>query len=534
MKVQRLLLIPEVLWFGRFLTSLVIFFWMWIRSRRLMRLVIATPAIALTIAFAWAVIVSHLRSRDPALLEHYLSLARQAVGESELKDARLLFRRAQQLAPGDQNITMELASSLFQLNERSEAYQLLGSIAPVQKSGHLPAHRFLAENPPELSPVQQDRFRAIHLSHLVRNSAETRQERIQLLQMLARYRKFDDVEKLIREALDRYPEDRLFLAQLKAREGDQPGARLETEQACEALTAIVAKEPRNADRRIQLAQGLVFLSRFADAICVMSEGMTDTQSAGFVLSTTDSVEGDSTYGDVVRDSNDRGELEKTRQNDVGQNDVGQNDVGQNDVGQNDEERERKLALTLSNTYFAWMKTLPLDERAMQLRCLERMLTQNAQQSSSTDKPADLNARMQSALQDPAMSWVRAAVEGNARAARGELSDAANAYRLALQAAPNDPTLSNNLAWVLLTQSRAQKADSPEQVQQQLLTEALRWSEQAVQEMPEIVSFLETRGQIQAALGNHAQAISDLAACLDRGKDSPEIQRTMEACARALR
>lgn len=518
MKVQRLLLIPEVLWFGRFLASLLIFFWMWIRSRRFMRLVIATPAIALTIAFAWAVIVSHLRSRDPALLEHYLSLARQAVGESELKDARLLFRRAQQLAPGDQSITMELASSLFQLNERSEAYQLLGSIAPVQKSGHLPAHRFLAENPPDLEPVQKDYFQAIHLSHLVRNSAETRQERIQLLQMLARYRKFDDVEKLIREALDRYPEDRLFLAQLKAREGDQPGARRETEQACEALMAIVAKEPRNADRRIQLAQGLVFLSRFADAICVMSEGLTDTPSAGVALATTDSVGDELTNRGVVNANSGSG---------------GSETVGRNDVGRN-----QKLALTLSNTYFAWMKTLPLDERAMQLRCLERMLNQNAEKSSATDKPADLpmdlNARMQSALQDPAMSWVRAAVEGNARAARGELFDAESAYRLALQSAPNDPTLSNNLAWVLLTQSRTQKADAPEQVQQQLLTEALRWSEQAVQEMPEIVSFLETRGQIQAALGNHAQALSDLAACLDRGKDSPEIQRTMEACARALR
>jgi regulator of sirC expression with transglutaminase-like and TPR domain len=67
-----------------------------------------------------------------------------------------------------------------------------------------------------------------------------------------------------------------------------------------------------------------------------------------------------------------------------------------------------------------------------------------------------------------------------------------------------------------------------------LTEALRWSEQAVRAMPETVSFLETRGQIQAALGNHAQALSDLTACLDRGKDSPDIQRTLEACARALR
>jgi tetratricopeptide (TPR) repeat protein len=512
MMIQRLLLIPEMQWFGRFLVSLLIFFWMWIRSRRLMRLLNATPAIALTIAFAWAVMVSHLRSSDPALLEHYLSLARQALAESELKDARLLFRKAQQLAPGDQNITMELASSLFQMGERSEAYQLLSSIAPIQKSGHLPAHRFLAENPPALSLVQRDRFRAIHLSYLVRNSAETRQERILLLQMLARYRKFGDVEKLIREALDRYPEDRLFLAQLKARKGDQSGARQETEQACDALIAIVAQEPRNADRRIQLAQGLVFLARFADAICVMSEGMTDTQPKELALSKTDSFGADETHRGMVRDS------------------IG----GLEGEGQNDEGQDRKLALTLSNTYFAWMETLPIHERAIQLRCLERMLNQEGQERSTTGTPVDLNAQMQAALMGPESFWIRSAIEGNAKAALGQLSDAEDAYRIALQSVRNDPTLANNLAWVLLMKSRSNQADSTEQPRQQLLTEALQWSEQAVSKMPEIVPFLETRGQIHAALGNHAQAVSDLTACLDRGKDSPEIQRTMEACARALR
>ncbi len=351
MKIQRLLLLPEMLWLFRLLMSLLIFFRMWLTSRSYLRLLCAVPAIALTLAFVGAMASSQLRNRDPNLRDHYLTLAKQAVVEGNVKGARLLFRRAQQLAQGDQNITMELALSLFQMKERSEAYQLLSSIAPSGKSGHLPAHRFLAENPPDLSQVQKDRFRAIHLSHLVRNSAETRQERIQLLQILARYRKFDDVKKLIHEALDRYPEDRLFLAQLKVREGDQTGARWETEQACEALEAIVAKEPGNADRRIQLAQGLVFLARFADAICVMSDGMTDTQSAELASSPTDPLGSEPTNAGLAGDSGGSSRL-----------------AG---VGQNDEGRDRKLALTLSNTYFAWIKTLPIDEQAMQLRCLER-------------------------------------------------------------------------------------------------------------------------------------------------------------------
>jgi tetratricopeptide (TPR) repeat protein len=498
MKIQRLLLIPEMLWLFRLLMSLLLFCRMWLLSRSFSRLLLATPAIVLALTFTWALISSHVRNRDPDLLNHYRTLAKQAVDAGDVKAARLLFRRAQQLAPEDHNISMELALSLFHLGERAEAYQLLSSLAPVQKSGYLPAHRFLLENPPDLSQVQKDRFRVIHLSHLVRNAAETRQERMQLLQILAQYRKIDDAEKLIRAALDRYPEDLLFLAQLKAREGDQPGARQETEQACNALSAIVAKEPRNAERRIQLAQGLVFLARFADAICIVSEGMT-SQSDDSAMSTNDSFED-----------------------------------GLKSVGQNDERPDRKLALALSSTYFAWMSTLQSDEQAMQLRCLAKMLDLNAPDSSATELPAYSSDQMQAALLAPETSWIRCALEGNARAALGQLSDAEDAYRLALQSAPNDPTLANNLAWVLLTKWQSNRTDSVPQDRQQYLTEALHWSERAVSAMPEIVSFLETRGQIQAALGNHALAFSDLTDCIHRGKDGPEIQRTLKACAQALR
>ena len=127
-----------------------------------------------------------------------------------------------------------------------------------------------------------------------------------------------------------------------------------------------------------------------------------------------------------------------------------------------------------------------------------------------------------------------AIEGNARVARGEWSFAEEAFRIALESAPDEPTLANNLAWLLLRKSRASTGEAAEQVRQQTLTEAFQWSEKAVEQMPEIVSFLETRGQIQAALGNHALALKDLNECLKRGKDSLEIQRTIEAATRSLK
>lgn len=506
MKLNRLLLIPEMKWFGRFLISLSLFGRMWLKSRSVSRLAWAAPALVLTVTFVWAVSVSWMRSHDPTLLEEYLILARQAVADGHVADARLLFRRAQLLAPGDQGISAELATSLFHLGERSEAYQLLSSIAPVQKTGHLPAHRFLVQNPPELPPAQQDYFRAVHLSHLVRNSAETRAERVQLLHILAQYRQLDDVETLIRDALDRYPEDRLFLAQLKFRNGDKSGALRETEEACRVFTLLIQQDPGNVDRRIHLAQGYVFLKKFADAICVICEGMVSPDIASI------NSLGNSKASTGVPDADASTKPQKSLPIRV-------------------TDDTRKLAPILGNIYFAWMTTLPANEQAIQLRCLQRMLTQSTDASADSDieSPEALNGKMQIALTSPEHVWVLAAIEGNARVALGQWSAAEQTYRLALQSAPEDPTLANNLAWLLLRKARSLSVDPPDFARQQILKEALQQSRKAVEQMPEIVSFLETRGQIQAEIGNHAAALLDLTECLNRGKDTPEIQRTIEAC-----
>lgn len=506
MKLKRLLLIPDMKWLGRLLFSLLLFFRTWWRSRRFGRLAIASPAIALIFAFVSAVAVSHLRSRDPALLEQYLMLARQAVADGNVQDVRLLFQKASQLAQSNHDIITELASSLYELGEQAEAYQLLESIAPTHSSGHLPAHRFLAQHPPDLPPEKKDYFQAVHLSHLVRNSVESREERVELLHLLAKYRKLADVEALVDEALDRYPEDRLLLAQLKSRQGDQSGARWETEAACRVFETLLAESPHNVDLRIHLAQAYVFLGRFPDAVCVLSEGMPTAESPP-----ADSPIASGLAPDGKRDPASQVAYAETLAG-----------------------RRRNIALTLSNTYLAWMTTLPTDEQQTQLQCLDRLLHRNENAVSGNDRPDRLATAMRAVLLNPSTSWVLAALDGNARVARGEWDRAEDAYRLALKSAPDDPTLANNLAWVLLRKCQSLQMSTPVDKRQQFLAEALALSEQATADMPNIVSFLETRGQIHAELGNHSEAMGDLTACVSRGKDNPTIQRTIEACVRALR
>ena len=504
MSLSRLLFIREAVWLLRFAGSLVLFAGMWVRSRRYLRLVAALPALVLASAFGWAVFQSHLERRDPALLDNVLTQARSEFADGQIPQARMLFRRAEQLSPGNRELTMEFAESLFRQGERPEAYQMLASIAPVRKTGYLPAHRFLSQNPPDGSPVQQDYFRAIHLSHLVRGSSETREERIQLLRLLAKYRRFDDAEQLIRAALDRYPEDRLFLAQLKVRANDQAGARRTTEEARDVLQSLVAENPDRTDRRLQLAQSFVFLGQFADAICCLSDGLNGPQEPAANRHAT---EANATIPGATPNEAD-----------------------------NRTDHEQQLTTTLVRTYFAWISKLPFSEQVTQQRCLLRML-QEDQTALADGEPSDsllnLQDQLISALLDPKHLWIKDAMRGNAEASLGRFREAESCYRRALSSSPKDPTLNNNLAWVLFTQAQSSMVPVEQSVRSRLLDEALTMSRLAVDAMPDVASFLETRGQIYAALGQYQEAAQDLLACQKLGKDSAEIRRTLDSVSRQV-
>lgn len=67
----------------------------------------------------------------------------------------------------------------------------------------------------------------------------------------------------------------------------------------------------------------------------------------------------------------------------------------------------------------------------------------------------------------------------------------------------------------------------------MLNEASSMSQQAVETMPDVASFLETRGQIHAALGRYQEAAKDLLACQKLGKDSSEIRKTLDSLSRQV-
>ncbi len=272
MNPWRLLLIPELLLLCRLAGAAGRFAADWLYSRRFGRLVLATPAIVLGVTFCLSILLSRTESRNKELLTRYLDLARQASQQNDIPAMHLHFRRAQLLSHNRPEVTFEYAVSIFQAGLASEAFQMMSGLAPTNKTGYLPAHRFLAENVTIDDPAKADLFRAVHLGHVIRADVNSRVERLRLLEIFARYRRFDRADALLRQTLDQHHEDRLTLARMKAKSGNISDAREEANRACEQLQLDVDRSPDDTARRIQLAQGHVFLGRFPEALTSLIEG----------------------------------------------------------------------------------------------------------------------------------------------------------------------------------------------------------------------------------------------------------------------
>ena len=469
-------------------TTLAFFLFLtqWLHSRKLSRLLYALPAVFVGVAFCGTIVLSRSEQRRVTLLEAYLSGAREAVQQKDAAFARLSFRRAQVLSRLDRDVTYEFALCMYNLGLHQESLQMMAGIAPLRSTGHLPAHRFLAEHAPAEDPVKADVFKAVHLSHIVRSSSDCKQSRMELISIFARYRRFDQADKLLRQTLDQNPEDRLTIARLKAKSGKIDEAREEALLACSVLQSLLASSPHDDEIRIQLAQGYIFLGDFSRALIVLVEGFR-------------------------------------------------------------EHRSPRLISAMAATYEHWYSLLDERQQERQRICLLRILSGSAvadgqQGGRDTDRSSAL---FTDAIESDHRSLVIPLLLGSASAAAGDLTTAENSLRSALKAAPEDPSVKNNLAWVLGEQIRYHQLQSARQknidvepqplLPDQLinLSEALSLSDAAVLLMPDEFEFRETRAQLLALSGRHVEAISDFELCLDAGIRTRELHQALSKSLRAV-
>ena len=115
----------------------------WLKSRMLRPFLWGLPA--LLAAVAWLVCLSCLGSWKASKIEAaYAEAARKALTAQDYETARIACRRLVETdAEAKPQPLFDLALALAGLGRDAEASALLGTLAPLDKNGFLPAHLFL-------------------------------------------------------------------------------------------------------------------------------------------------------------------------------------------------------------------------------------------------------------------------------------------------------------------------------------------------------------------------------------------------------
>ena len=269
---------------------------------------------------------------------------------------------------------------------------------------------------------------------------------------------------------------------MKVRTGNIDAARSDAQHACDILRAIVAQEPENIPRRIQLAQGYIFLAESGQALDVLCDALPESIDTSI---------------------------------------------------------DSALVDAMSKTYSVWLSLMTERQQTIQRTCLIRLAALPSQAEpaesseritsaeSATPKDAALSdaAFFASVVRSPRRSVVIPFLRGTIAAADGNFSVAEERLRTALSHAADDPSINNNLAWILLQKLHNV---SDKDARTAALDEALLLSMHSIESAPSIPEFRETHARILANIGKHELAVNEFRRCLAMGLNNRQIHKSLAA------
>jgi tetratricopeptide (TPR) repeat protein len=359
----------------------------WLKTRSWRRSILLLLAAASVLSVMVLGLLSSWKAWNSRLLEQYLSEARSATVEGDPGEAQLKYRRALRMSGNPPELLFEYARSLQQLGETAEGLRQFAVIAPVRGSVRfLEAHRYLSEQDFFDNERQNDIFRAMHLMQIIRHSPDARAERRKLLDLLTKHREYDQAIQLLQETFAKFPEDRLIVARLRARQGQLKEARDEALVATEDLARQLREFPTNESTRLALAQGQIFLGQFGAALVTLTNGLVQKDSIS-------------------------------------------------------------LRRAAGETVAAWHSTLSPEQMQQQEDVLASLLRECSAFDSSRKDSAI--RQFQDRMAKPVPEWLLRSLSGAALAGSQQWESAEQELRTALRLRQEDAIAQNNLAWVLL-------------------------------------------------------------------------------------
>jgi len=463
-------------------------------------LLAATPAVAVGLLGAAAVTLDRI---GPPEVNFYRKQAEDAIGRGDLEGYRLCLETITRMDPSNMSAMLNLAQTLEKLDKgdgkKDKAAALWAAIAPLDKPGFGPAQleqvnriqKKFAENPPKQADQQQAVYKLmeIHLRQGLTADPGNPELAILLADQLLAEEKGEEAQKI----LESVPEI-VRTAEIKSR-----------------MAGINRNKDKFKAQEYIAATGdrVIAQAKAAPANFRLQRAMADTQMvrgdlAGMVVTWA-----------LLREKADT----ELRRNEAG-----------NRLIQAHVERIDQLLAGKDRDYNAIAELiksgLEVDPRSSAI--LQRLVKladftdtapvpEGADATKAEAARTGARGRLENMLAkgvSPDLIHLLLAVEYHM--ARRE-AQARLHFDLAFRVNPKDAALANNLAWYLANTSPRE----PER--------ALVLVNDALLRQPGNASFLETRGQIHAQLGQDRAAIADLEVALGAMGPRRSIHNTLATC-----
>ncbi|CAN5524953.1 hypothetical protein BH10PLA2_BH10PLA2_22040 [soil metagenome] len=437
----------------------------WLRHGNGYTFLRGVPALLVCCAVIWALMLPYFHRTSRMV--RYLERLDRAVRAGDMEEAQLCAERLINDTRGNPFYRFAYASILAERGEHARAVAAMRELAPLSSTGYGPAQLWLAQLLLTQKNPSSDALKEIETRLLLATRDESCSKAAEAL--LIRYYcgagSLDRAEGHIFGAGIDAAAPQLTLALAFAARGDREKAVKHATVARDYFRELCAREPQNAEARLEWAQAVTLLGDFNGAILILDDGYRITGAPGYKTSLGRIFFGLAQY-----------------------------------LGGHPNQFVQRVSLLARAVEYD-------DGNPLYIRSFLDILPMD--RPNATDLRNELDAAI--ALQQaPMMLQLFLAVDSSLK--KNDL-DATRRFAAARSINPECARIMNNMAWTMAN-------TKPER-----LSLALTLANTAIAQMPQQLRFLDTRGQILAKLERWEEAMSDLkraAVVLPDNKDLQEV------------
>jgi predicted Zn-dependent protease len=438
----------------------------WLRHGNGYTFLRGVPALLVCAAVVWALMIPYFNRTSRIV--GYLERLDQAVRQGDMEEAQLCAERLVNDTRGNPFYRFAYASILAERGDHARAVATMRDLAPINSPGYGPAQLWLAQLLLTQKNPSSDALKEIETRLLLatRDESCSKAAEALLIRFYCGAGSLDRAEGHIASAGEDAAAPQLTLALAFAARGEREKAVKHATVARDYFRDICAKDPHNAEARLEWAQAVTLLGDFNGAIQILDDGYRRTGALGYRTSL-----GRILFG-----------------------------LAQYMGGHPNQFVQRVSMLARAIEYD--------DGNPLYIRSFLDILPLDRPNAPGLRNELDAAIALKQA---PMMLQLFLAIDSSLK--KNDV-DAQNRFAAARSINPESARIMNNMAWTMAN-------TKPER-----LSLALTLANTAVAQMPEQLRFLDTRGQILAKLERWEEAMNDLKRAATVLPDNQDLKEVM--------